>query len=429
MIKKLSFLVVLSWASISFSQTNNTSPYSYFGIGDLNQYTTVASSSMGGINSALNYTSELNFTNPAALSALQFTNFSITGKFKYLQVDDGSNTQNASYTSLSYLAVGFPIGEKAGMLIGLQPNSNIGYAIGDEIFNADDELIELNSYTGKGGTNRFFGSFGYLVAKGLSFGIEAEYLFGNINNSIVNSRLGVNLNTKYNQTSNITGTSIKIGSQYRTKLENNLEVRFGASAKLENALQAKSEEYLYSFISGAGGEYSNDTISSQSNLKGDITRPLLINAGTGIGKPSKWYVGVEFESQDALKFDQTVFQNNNKVQYSPKSRYSLGGFWLPKRNSITSYWHRVTYRAGLKYEKTGLAVNVFGNSGDFTPINDFGMSFGLGLPIGNQLSQVNLGLEYGKRGSVTDGLIEENYFNLRLNLNLTDKWFRKRQIN
>ncbi len=429
MIKKLSFLVVLSWASISFSQTSNTSPYSYFGIGDLNQFTTVASSSMGGINSALNYTSELNFTNPAALSALQFTNFSITGRLKYLQVDDGLNTQDASYTSLSYLAIGFPIGEKAGMLIGLQPNSNIGYAIEDEIYNSDEDLIELNTYSGKGGTNRFFGSFGYLVAKGLSFGIEGEYLFGNINNSIVNQRLDVSLNTKYNQTSNITGTSIKIGSQYSKELKNELELKLGASVKLENTLKAKSEEYLYSFVSVTDVEYSNDTILNISDLQGEITRPLIINVGTGIGKPNKWYVGVEYETQDALEFDQSVFQNNNKVQYSPKSRYSVGGFWLPKKNSITSYWHRVTYRAGLKYEETGLAVNVSENSSDFTSINDFGMSFGLGLPIGNQLSQVNLGLEYGKRGSASDGLIKENYFNLRLNLNLADKWFRKRHIN
>jgi len=429
MIKKLSFLLVLFWVSNSFSQTNNTSPYSYFGIGDFNQHATVGSSSMGGINSALNYVSELNFTNPAALNALQYTTFSISGRLKYLQVDDGINTQDASYTSLSSLALGIPIGEKGGLLVGLQPNSNVGYSIDEEIYNADDELIELTTFDGKGGTNRFFGSFGYLVAKGLSLGIEGEYLFGTLDNSIVNKRLGVSLNTKHKQISTITGQSFKVGAQYSKNLNNELEIKLGASVKLENALKAKSDEYLYSFISGSGGEYSNDTIVNNTNVEGEITRPLSFNAGTGVGKSNKWYVGVEFESQDALEFDESVFQNNNKVQYSIKSRYSIGGFWIPKKNSITSYWHRVIYRAGLKYEDTGLAVKASGNSGDFTPIDDFGISFGLGLPIGNQLSQVNLGLEYGKRGSVTDGLIKENYFNLRLDLNLADKWFRKRKIN
>ncbi len=426
MIKKLSFLVVLTWVSISFGQTNNTSPYSYFGIGESNQHATVASSSMGGINTSLNYTSELNFTNPAALHALQFTTFSIAGRLKYLQVDDGSNTQEASYTSLSSLAIGFPIGIKGGLMVGLQPNSNIGYAIEEEILNSDEELIELNTFTGDGGTNRFFGSFAYLVAKGLSVGIEGEYLFGNLDNSITNKRQGVSLYTKYSQVSNITGASLKIGTQYSKKIKNNLSLNFGASVKFENALKAESDTYFFTISPGSSEENPDET---ETSLEGEITRPLSFQTGTGIGQRNKWYIGVAYETQDALVFDESVFLNNNKVQYSPKSRYSIGGYWLPKRNSITSYWHRVTYRAGIKYEETGLAVNVTGNSGDFTPIDDFGISFGLGLPIGNQLSQINLGLEYGKRGSATAGLIKENYFNLRLDLNLADKWFRKRQIN
>lgn len=429
MIKKLSFLVVLSWASISFGQTNNTSPYSYFGIGDSNKLSTVASSSMGGINSALNYTSELNFANPAALNALQFTTFSFAGRLKYLQVDDGANTQDASYTSLSSLAIGFPIGEKGGLMVGLQPNSNVGYVIDEELYDTEDEIIEINTFDGSGGTNRFFGSFGYLVAKGLSLGIEGEYLFGNLENSIDNIRRDVSLNTKHNQISTITGTSLKLGSQYTTKLKEELEIKLGASVKLENKLKAKSEEYLFTYLSSSSGGFPNDTLVSNTNVEGEITRPLAFIAGTGIGKPNKWHVGVEFESQNALTFDENVFQNNNKVQYSSLSRYSLGGYWLPKKNSITSYWQRVIYRAGIKYEETGLAVKVSENSQNFTPIDDFGISFGLGLPIGNQLSQVNLGLEYGKRGSATEGLIKENYFNLRLSLNLADKWFRKRKIN
>ena len=429
MIKKLSFLVVLFWASLSFGQTNNTSPYSYFGIGDSNKISTVASSSMGGINTALNYSSELNFANPAALNALQFTTFSFAARLKYLQVDDGDVTQDASYTSLSSLAIGFPVGEKGGLMVGLQQNTNVGYVIDEELYNTEEEVIEINTFKGNGGTNRFFGSFGYLVAEGLSIGIEGEYLFGNLENSIDNIRQDVNLNTRHDQNSIITGSSLKFGSQYTKKLKEELELKLGASVKLENKLKAKSEEYLYTYLPGGSGGFPNDTLVSNTNVVGEITRPVAFTAGTGIGKPNKWHVGIEFESQSAMTFDENVFQNNNKVQYSSFSRYSAGGYWIPKKNSITSYWKRVIYRAGIKFEETGLAVKVSENSQNFTPIDDFGISFGLGLPIGNQLSLVNLGLEYGKRGSTSEGLIKENYFNLRLSLNLAEKWFRKRKIN
>lgn len=429
MIKRLSFFIALSWTSICLSQTDNTSPYSYFGIGDTNQQMSVASSSMGSINISLNYLNELNFTNPAAQSTLKYTTFSFTGRLKLLQVDDGTNTQSASYASLSSLALGFPISKKAGFMVGLQPNSNVGYSIDEEFYSADNELTELNSFDGNGGTNRFFGSFGYQIAKGLSLGVEGAYLFGTINNNIINKRLGVSFDTKHQLISKITGATIKFGTQYTKDLKNDLSINVGASVKLKNNLKANSDEYFYSFLSTSSGEYAKDTIVSNIDVAGEVTRPLSLTVGTSFGKPDNWFIGLEFESQDALEFDQTVFQNNSKAQYSEKTRYSIGGYWIPKRNSITSYWQRVIYRGGIKYENTGLAMNTLGNSGDFTPINDFGISFGMGLPIGNQLSQVNLGVEYGKRGSITAGLIKENYFNLRLDLNLTDKWFRKRKIN
>jgi hypothetical protein len=40
-----------------------------------------------------------------------------------------------------------------------------------------------------------------------------------------------------------------------------------------------------------------------------------------------------------------------------------------------------------------------------------------------------MGFEFGKRGATTNNLIEENYFNFRLSLSLTDtNWFQKRKI-
>ena len=56
------------------------------------------------------------------------------------------------------------------------------------------------------------------------------------------------------------------------------------------------------------------------------------------------------------------------------------------------------------------------------------MSFGVSLPIGLRLSNVNLGFELGKRGTTDNNLIKENYYNFRLSLSLNDKWFRKQKI-
>jgi hypothetical protein len=87
-----------------------------------------------------------------------------------------------------------------------------------------------------------------------------------------------------------------------------------------------------------------------------------------------------------------------------------------------SYAKRITYRAGFKYEKTGLIVNS-------TSINDVGMTFGFGLPITGSLSNTNIGFEFGKKGTTSNNLVQENYFNISIGVSLNDKWFVKSKYN
>jgi hypothetical protein len=175
-----------------------------------------------------------------------------------------------------------------------------------------------------------------------------------------------------------------------------------------------------------------DTLANQNGDKlidvdGSFKLPLKATLGFGVGKLDKWYAGIEYENQDAISTSGLLGNINSAYRYNKANRISLGGFYLPKINSISSYWNRVTYRAGLRYENTGLLVDGSGNNSDFTEIKDFGISFGLGLPL-KRLSTVNMGFEFGKRGTLENNLIEENYFNFRLSLSLSDRWFVKRKI-
>jgi hypothetical protein len=107
------------------------------------------------------------------------------------------------------------------------------------------------------------------------------------------------------------------------------------------------------------------------------------------------------------------------VKFIDASKIKLGGFFIPNYNAIGSYWKRISFRAGVRYENTGL--NLEGQD-----INEFGISFGVGLPSGKLFSNVNIGFEAGRRGTTDFGLIQENFFNTFLSLSLNDKWFEKR---
>lgn len=426
MIRKRILIIALFVSVISFSQKNNTSAYSFFGIGDKNSSSTVEQLSMGGVGVAFGEFYRVNLSNPASNASLLFTNYSLALENKNISAEDSNDKQSAATTFLSYLAMGIPIGEKGGFSFGLLPNTSVGYSLLSNVYDNDDSVIEATFYDGEGGTNKVFLGFAYTPIKGLSIGLQGNYIFGKIENSIINQIKDMSLATKYQTVSKIKGVSLNVGFQYKTKMNDKLNLHLGGNVELENEIESNGKEYLYS-ISFATFESPRDTILNAEST-GIIKSPLKTTVGVGIGKDNKWFAGADYSFQKALELQGSVFNSYSKIIYDSYSKVSFGGFYIPKFNSITSYWQRVTYRAGIKFEKTGLLVDASGNRNDFTAIDDFGISFGLGLPVNNQLSSLNVGFEFGKRGKAIKGLVQENYINFRLSLSLSDKWFKKREI-
>ena len=418
----LVFLLIASIATTA--QRTNSSPYSFFGIGEEFSPQTVEQSAMGGIGVAFSHYKYLNFSNPAAYANLRYTTYSFGVLNNKLTIDTGDKKQSTSSTSLSYFALAFPIGSKAGMSFGIQPVSSVGYSL----TNTNETETEISVFSGDGGVSRIYGSFGIKVLKGFSLGFEADYSFGSIENSITNQIFDVSLATKYKESTIVRGGTVTVGGQYEKEVKKDIMLTAGATFKAGDNLNVTGNEYLYSLsFTSSGGEFGRDTIS-QSSISAKYKIPLKTTLGVGLGKFDKWYVGVEYASQDAIETNGFLTTTNSAYKYGSSNRFSLGGFYIPKINSISSYWERVTYRAGVRFKKTGLLVDGSGLNNNFTPVDDFGISFGLGLPL-RQLSSVNMGFEFGKRGTTTNNLIQENYFNFRLSLSLTDsKWFQKRKI-
>ena len=431
MIKKvlIVFLLITSTCSL-LAQGTSSSTYSFFGIGEQYSPRTSENSAMGGIGVAFNHYKYLNFTNPAAIAFLRETTYSVGILNNDLTLKTADTKQNSVSTSLNYIALGFPLGKKAGFSFGLQPLSSVGYSLSNNDFDEDENLSAITLYSGQGGVNRVYGTFGIQISKSLAIGIEADYSFGTIENSITNQRANVSLASKYKEESIIRGGAITLGTQYQKMFKSNLYLNAGATVKLGNDLNTTGNEHLYSLVGSGATDIARDTIYV-NEISGKYKLPIKSIIGLGLGKRDKWHVGVEYQNQEALQSEGFTNITNSSYNYEKSNRISLGGFYLPKINSISSYWERVTYRAGLRIEKIGLAVDGTGTGTNFTSIQDFGMSFGLGLPL-KQLSTVNLSLEYGKRGTTSNNLIEENYLNVRLSLSLTASgqqgWFRKRKI-
>jgi hypothetical protein len=432
MIKKILIVFLLITSSIVFGQRTTSSPYSFFGIGEEFSPRTIEQASMGGIGVAFNSSQYLNFTNPAAYSNLKFTTYTFGILSKDLTVKTNDASQSVNSTSLSYFALAFPIGKNAGFSIGMQPLSSVGYSLANTTLDTDGTPTEISIFSGNGGINRLYGSFGVKVFKGFSLGLEADFSFGKTENTVTDQKANVALATRFSEISTIRGANFKLGAQYTKELESKLILNFGSTIKFGSELDVEGTERFYTLsLSGTGAEIIRDEADAVA-IKGKYNLPLQTIFGFGIGKLDKWHASIEYENQEAIKTTGFLNRTGNTFQYDASNRVSFGGFYTPKATSISSYWDRVTYRAGLRYETTGLLIDAAGTGTNFSQVSDFGMSFGLGLPLGRRLSNVNLGFEFGKKGTTSNNLIQENYFNLRLGLSLNavgrQAWFQKRRI-
>ena len=421
MIKEIIVIAILLISTLSFSQSTNSSPYSLFGIGDQVHLKSVEEIAMGQMGGALNSEYQLSFTNPASYGNLSWTTYVFSGGNKTNVVDDGLTSQTSSAAALTYIALGIPVNGNQGLAFGLQLNTAVGYSLLDQTFDEDGTLTDIDRYYGNGGTNRVFLGYGYKFPFNLSLGVELAYVFGSIDKNVLNRRNDVQLATQAITDSNIKGTTVKLGAHYAQSLNENLKLKIGVAVDLESTLREKGDQLLYTVVNTEDGSgFPIDTLNN-AGFTSTIKSPLKTVLSAGFGEDDKWFIGAEYTFQNPLEFTGGIYDNIDFYHYDKFSNISFGGFYTPKMNSLNSYFQRVTYRAGINYQKTGLVVND-------TDINEYGISFGVSLPMGLKLSNVNLGFEIGKRGTSDNNLIEEKFYNFRLSLSLNDKWFRKQKI-
>jgi len=404
-------------SAVVLSQENNASPYSYYGIGDQKFKGTAENRSMGGLGIVAD-SLHISMQNPASYNSLWMTTFTVgvsnTGTtFKTDEAEDKANR-----STLDYLVVGLPF-KKIGVAFGLMPYTSVGYKIRN-IAAGSDGINRDRQFTGTGGLNRVFIGGSYNAFKGFSIGADFQYNFGNIETqSIVGIPGIVQYPTLENNTTHYGGYSFNIGALYNTKITDKLYMQASATIAPESTLNAETERRIATVT-----DYTNRLIVEEvdrRNVSEDVKMPSKFSFGAGIGETRKWFAGAEYTFQGENKLSNR-FDEITTAGFESSYKISLGGYYIPNYNSFNSYLSRVTYRAGLRYENTGLVV-----AGE--TINDMGLSLGVGLPLGTSLgsSNINLGLELGKRGTTKSGLVQENYVGIFASLSFNDRWFLKRK--
>lgn len=424
MIKKIivSFCLLISLTALA--QEGTSSPYSFYGIGDIKFKGTVENRSMGGL-SIFPDSIHINLQNPAQLASLRRTNFSVGATYLNTKSKTETETDKARRTSLDYLAVGVPL-RKLGLAFGLVPYSSVGYKIQDveESTNASNETeVQTKQFNGIGGVNKVFFGLGFALTKKINIGADVQYNFGTIKTTNTTTKTidndFIQDGTRELNNSNLSGVNFDLGITYQAKLNKNLSLFSSVNYTPQYNLSVNNSRTIETFQSlSASGAVTNTIIADVADTT--IKIPSKLSFGTGFGEVKKWLVGAEVTLLNT-SVTNNRFTDISGATFENAVRYSLGGYFIPNYNSFTSYVKRVTYRGGIRYENTGLVIQN-------KSITDFAANIGLGLPLKGTISNLNIGLEIGKRGTKYNNLVEENYVNLSVGLSLSDLWFVKRKF-
>ena len=412
MLKQFVFAVMLLVSGISIAQNGTTSPYSFFGIGEIKFKGTAENRSMGGIN-VFSDSIHLNIQNPASIANLKLVNFTSAGSYKYVNQTTETESQYASATTLDYLAMGIPMG-KFGASFGIVPYSAVGYKLESQTETSNTQ------YTGTGGLSKVFLALGYKVTPNFNLGIDANYNFGNVERKVVVSEEDLLLGTRENIESELLGFNFNFGAEYKTMVSEVLQLTATVTYAPATKFEVQGVRNISSVLVTSSGALIPVDVREERLDDVEITFPSQFTIGAGIGFPNKWFIAGQYTNSKTSNFNDPTL-NFGTVEFIDANKYRIGGFFIPRHTSMTSYWHRAVYRLGVRYEETG--INLRGED-----INEYGISFGIGLPVGRMLSNVNVGFELGSKGTTNNGLVKENFFNTFISLSLNDKWFEKRYI-
>ena len=414
MIKNSIVALCILFSTHLLAQEGTSSPYSFYGIGDIKFKGSVENRSMGGI-SVLPDSIHINIQNPAQLAGLKLSGLALGGTYANTKSLSEDQEGKSRRTSLDYMAIGLPLG-KIGIGFGLIPFSSVGYKISKTTEASSQNSGSIKKYNGIGGVNKVFLGFGYSLTKKINIGANMQYNFGTIETTGLLYQTDIENGTRETNISKLSGVNFDIGATYQTKLKGKLSL-FGSliftpesKLKLSNTLNIQTVPLLSS--SGI------TEIESKSNST--IKLPSKLALGAGFGEIKKWLLGTEvtFINNSVMS---NRFNNITNSSFENSIRYSLGGYFIPNYNSYATYYKRIVYRGGLRYENTGLVI-------ENKSITDFAANVGLGLPLIGTFTNVNIGLEVGKRGTTYNNLVQENYFNISVGLSLSDKWFVKRKF-
>jgi hypothetical protein len=413
------------------SIATSSSPYSRYGLGNIDPSLLPQNLAMGGIGTAINKIStynNINPFNPASYGAINYTTIDIG---IYSNIDELSQTgqvtaSNANFR-LSHVAFAIPVTKRSAISFGLLPYSDMGYSYKQTLPRGfgTGSSVDTNAtnyiYSGQGGLSKAYLGYGVRIGKHLLIGANASYIFGNLQQFSSTEIPGLygTLDSRIENSNSVRGLNYDYGLQYSIDFSDAKHLVLGYSASASNALNVTNTYIVSQYTYDSSGNENLATDSLVNNqTKGKIKLPQINHFGISYQYDLHFLVGADYTMSNWSAL--TINGVNAGLQNS--KTINIGGQFTPNVDALRSYWARADYRLGFTYGDTYLNLNN-------TDIKNKAVTFGIGFPLSptNNTSfyKINFSAEIGQEGTLQNNLIKENYVNIHLGFTLNDRWFQR----
>ena len=356
----------------------------------------------------------INSLNPANLVYNQYSTFQVG-----IQVDrrvfSGQDISGEDIAGgLRSLAYAFPVMKGTwSSAISVLPYSSVNFNTFSNVENVGGQegVNGVSDNRGEGGLTNFTWSHGFKIKNKFLVGIKANYTFGSITKTETTSIAGVDvpfITVTSEEQESYSDLNFLLGFAYTHQVSDKKFLNFGLTYSPRSQLNGTSEISLIRIDDG--NEIENVEIGSD-NI--DFNLPQSVGFGFSFQKFSHYSIGFD------LEYNSWSDAGTANQVYNDAINFSLGGFIIPDYDNVNSYWKRITYSAGLNYQRLPYIVNN-------QSLIDFGINFGASFPVSG-ISSVDLGLKAGRLGESTNGLVEETYYRVVFGVTINDRWFIKRK--
>lgn len=403
--QKIISLFILTILAFSTAYSQGGSNYSSMGLGDLNYFGSAAYAGTNGLSVSYPVNTTLNPHNPALWSKVTTTRLNAGYLFNQNVISNGNTTLWQNNGSISGFNAVFSIDTSMGLTVGLgmTPKSKINYYISNDIKIEKDGIIldGQSLYQGKGGLNDIFLGVSGRLFNFIEIGGEAYYTFGlmsRISQSLFSSDAttfspGVITNDYF------TGWGGKFG--LNCQITKNFSL--GGFWELKQKLNYENRVTITGIYSSTDTTFINEKST-------ELPQAYGIGVSYQIGR---FLLGADYIAQD---FSTLTYNSGADMTFRNTKQYIVGMTYFGNDRATRNYLDRVTYRMGLAYRD--LYYNIRGND-----MQEMSLSLGMRFPSSNSM-YFDLGLVFGSRGTLNNGLVEEKFGKMYIDISIGEKWFK-----